>query len=154
MPFGARLDTSGNATFRLWAPGASNVGLNTSILPSARIALQRNSDGWWETQINERCTPGLRYSFRIDDELDVPDPASRFNPQGVHSASELIAPDAFDWRDESWRGRRWDQASLYELHIGTFTPEGTFQAAVRRLDDFSAAWHHHTRSHAGRHVPG
>jgi maltooligosyltrehalose trehalohydrolase len=137
MPFGARLDTSGNATFRLWAPGASNVGLNTSILPSARIALQRNSDGWWETQINERCTPGLRYSFRIDDELDVPDPASRYNPQGVHSASELIAPDAFEWRDESWTGRRWDQASLYELHIGTFTPEGTFQAAVRRLDDLA-----------------
>jgi len=137
MPFGATLDAGGNATFRLWAPGASTVALNTSIAPTARIALRRLSDGWWETDIGQRCEPGLRYSFRIDDELDVPDPASRFNPEGVHAASELIAPKAFEWRDDDWTGRRWEEAALYELHIGTFTAEGTFKSAIQRLDDLA-----------------
>lgn len=139
MPFGASLDERGNATFRLWAPAASRVQLNTPLDHTKSIDLDRASDGWWQTHLpaERGCVPGLRYSYRIDDELDVPDPVSRFNPEGVHAASELIAPTTFDWHDADWRGRRWDEAVLYELHIGTFTPEGTFASAARRLEDLA-----------------
>ena len=64
----------------------------------------------------------------------MPDPASRSNPQDIHAASALVDPLAFEWSDTSWRGRPWEEAVIYELHVGTFTPEGTFNAAVERLD--------------------
>ena len=70
--------------------------------------------------------------------LAVPDPASRFNPDDVHGASEVIDPLAYSWGDASWRGRPWHEAVVYELHVGTFTPEGTFSAAARRLPELAA----------------
>jgi len=92
-------------------------------------------DGWWERV--EAAPAGTRYRFRIDDGQEVPDPASRYNPEDVHGPSEVIDPNAFDWRDGSWRGLPWEEAVLYEVHVGTFSPEGTFAGVEARLDYLS-----------------
>jgi maltooligosyltrehalose trehalohydrolase len=132
MPFGARPDAAGGAHFRLWAPGATQVDL---VCPDAAVDVPMPAapGGWFEHTL-EQAAPGLRYAFRIDGGLLVPDPASRCNPDDVHAPSRLIDPQAFDWPDAGWRGRPWHEAVIYELHVGCFTPEGTFAAAIERLD--------------------
>jgi maltooligosyltrehalose trehalohydrolase len=90
--------------------------------------------GGWHTARIEGLRAGASYMFRIDDGISVPDPASRWNPQDVHSASVLVDPCAFQWPDEGWEGRPWEKAVIYELHVGAFTREGTFNAAIERLD--------------------
>jgi malto-oligosyltrehalose trehalohydrolase len=90
-------------------------------------------EGWHEL-VTDRAGTGTRYQFRLPNGLWVPDPASRFQPEDVHGASEVIDPRAYAWRDQGWAGRRWEEAVIYELHIGAFTPEGTFLAAIRKLD--------------------
>ena len=81
-----------------------------------------------------QARPGSLYRYQLDGDLRVPDPASRYQPEDVHGVSEVIDPSAFRWRDEDWQGRPWEETVLYELHVGTFTPEGTFAAARARLD--------------------
>ncbi|MEJ5989109.1 malto-oligosyltrehalose trehalohydrolase [Ramlibacter sp. PS3R-8] len=131
MPFGARLHGRG-AAFRLWAPAARQVELATGRgdAPELRAA-QSAGDGWWECTLPQAAA-GLPYRWRIDGGLLVPDPASRDNPEGPHGPSVLTDPAAFAW-DDGWTGRPWQDTVLYELHVGTFTPEGTFAAAARRL---------------------
>jgi len=134
MPFGATVEAGGATRFRLWAPAAAKVDL---VLDADRSGVDRamraSGDGWCEA-IVEGAGAGTRYGFRIDGELVVPDPASRFNPADVHAPSAVVDPLAFEWRDDAWRGRPWEEAVLYELHVGTFTPAGTFDAAAGRLD--------------------
>jgi malto-oligosyltrehalose trehalohydrolase len=91
-------------------------------------------DGGWFELITDAAKSGSQYHFRIDGEREVPDPASRFQPRDVHGPSEVIDPFAFEWRDQTWRGRRWEEAVIYELHVGAFTPAGTFSAVGERLD--------------------
>jgi maltooligosyltrehalose trehalohydrolase len=137
MPFGARLDGPG-AHFRLWAPSASRIDLLLSAGPQAgELPMASTTDGWFEVAV-ARADAGTRYAFRVDGDLVVPDPASRWNPDDVHAASALVDPLAFDWPDDAWRGRPWHEAVIYELHVGTFTPAGTFAAAIERLDDLVA----------------
>ncbi len=127
-PFGAGLLDSGGARFRLWAPGARRVDLviGEKSLPMAR------SDTWFE-RVEPRAGAGTLYRYRIDGELLVPDPASRFQPQDVDGPSEVIDPGAYRWRDDGWRGRPWNEAAIYELHVGTFTPEGTYRGVMSKL---------------------
>jgi maltooligosyltrehalose trehalohydrolase len=133
MPFGARLE-QGGATFRLWAPSAQRVALVRSAGPDAgTAAMQRLADGWFELTV-ARADLDTRYAFCIDGGLTVPDPASRCNPDDVHAASALSDPRAFAWPDDAWRGRPWHEAVIYELHVGCFTAEGRFDAAIGRLD--------------------
>jgi malto-oligosyltrehalose trehalohydrolase len=103
--------------------------------PNARepLAMRSGGAGWYEVAIAD-AGPGTRYRFVLPDGSRVPDPASRYAPVGVHGPSEVVDPDAFQWSDAEWRGRPWDEAVLYELHVGTFTPEGNFRAAIGRLD--------------------
>ncbi len=137
MPFGTAVRPEGRVRFRLWAPGARAVEilLGTEGCP-AGLAMSARPDGWFE------CTtpagPGTRYRYRVDGGLAVPDPASRSNPDGVHGASEVIDPARFPWEDGDWRGRPWEEAVIYELHVGTFSPEGTYAGVERRLDDLVA----------------
>ncbi len=77
--------------------------------------------------------PGALYFIRLNHEVDRPDPASRFQPEGVHGPSQVTNTE-FAWGDETWRGVPIEDYILYELHIGAFTPEGTFDAAIRGLD--------------------
>jgi 1,4-alpha-glucan branching enzyme len=75
--------------------------------------------------------PGDRY--RIDGGQEVPDPASRYQPEDVHGPSAVVDPEGFDWRDDGWKGRPWEGTVLYELHVGTFSPEGTLDGVKERL---------------------
>ena len=140
MPFGAQVDSAGRTRFRLWAPSAREVAVKV-LRPKSQAwqqrALRALGEGWFETILDD-AGAGTRYCYRIDDEIDVPDPASRFNPQGVHAASEVVDPMRYDWRDEGWRGRRWHELVIYELHVGTFTQAGTYAALAERLDDLAA----------------
>ena len=130
MPFGADCLDDGKVRFRLWAPKAQRVDL--CLANQEPQALSKLEDGWFELVTN---TPvGSRYEFQINGQTNVPDPASRFQPSDVHGPSEVIDPNAFNWQDQHWRGRPWEEAVIYELHIGTFTPDGTFAAAEQRLD--------------------
>jgi malto-oligosyltrehalose trehalohydrolase len=136
MRFGAARTPAGGAQFALWAPSARQVEL---VLPASdtRHVMQARPDGWFETELAQAET-GLRYAYCIDNGPVVPDPASRHNPDDVHGASALTDPQAFDWPDGAWRGRPWHEAVIYEMHVGCFTAEGTFAAAIGRLDDLVA----------------
>jgi maltooligosyltrehalose trehalohydrolase len=135
MPFGAQVLPDGRVRFRLWAPAARRVELVLeSPAGSARILpLETLADGWLE-RVTGEARAGSRYRYRIDGEALVPDPASRRNPQGVHAPSEVVDPHAFDWTDGDSRARPWRESVIYELHVGTFTPEGTFAGVARRLE--------------------
>jgi maltooligosyltrehalose trehalohydrolase len=133
MPFGAHVDGA-QTRFRLWAPAAARVDLVATIDGREHDRqMPRNPGGWFEATLP--APPGSRYAYRIDGGLVVPDPASRCNPDDVHGRSEVVDPDAYEWKDAQWQGRPWEEAVVYELHVGTFTPEGTFEAAVRRFDE-------------------
>jgi len=134
MPFGAELSANGATRFRLWAPGARQVEIELGTRDgAARFPMSAREDGWYESVIPN--TPaGTRYAYRIDGGLRVPDPASRSNPDDVHAPSAVVDPEAFAWHDGDWRGRPWEEAVIYELHVGTFTPEGTFAGAIDKLD--------------------
>jgi maltooligosyltrehalose trehalohydrolase len=134
MPFGATLGQDGIARFRLWAPGAARVDLILSTGGTKEELATRECAGGWREAILDVADAGTRYGFRIDGGIVVPDPASRFNPEDVHALSSLVDPLAFDWDDDGWRGRPWEQAVIYEAHVGTFTRAGTFDAAVERLE--------------------
>jgi malto-oligosyltrehalose trehalohydrolase len=133
MPFGAELLAEG-VRFRLWAPDCRSVSLCLEG-PDAvsETPLQRSETGWYET-VAAGAGAGTRYRFRIDGDLRVPDPASRFQPDDIHGASEVIDPAAYRWRQDAWRGRPWEETILYELHVGTFSPEGTYRGVMDRLD--------------------
>ena len=135
MPFGAECREDGSVRFRLWAPAARQVELSLAVPTGLkRLPLERCDNGWFEL-VTDAAKPGTQYRFRIDGGQEVPDPASRFQPQDVHGPSEVIDPD--DLRLEGsthWRGRRWEEAVIYELHVGAFTPSGTFSAVGERLD--------------------
>ncbi len=136
MPFGAQLTEDGRVRFRLWAPGAQAVDLLLDD-PEQVLPMAAQGDGWFEL-VTDRAGPGSRYRFRPDGDLAVPDPASRYNPGGVHGVSEVVDPGAHAWRDTGWRGRPWEETVLYELHVGSFTPDGSFRAVIERLDYLKA----------------
>jgi 1,4-alpha-glucan branching enzyme/maltooligosyltrehalose trehalohydrolase len=135
MPYGAQLTEQG-VRFRLWAPDCEQVALcigrqgprHELVLP-----MEARGGGWFEL-ITSRAGAGTRYRFEVNGGLRVPDPASRFNPDDVHGASEVIDPAGFKWQDAEWHGRAWEEAVIYELHVGTFSPEGTFAGVIERLD--------------------
>jgi maltooligosyltrehalose trehalohydrolase len=133
MPFGAAL-RGRSARFRLWAPACASVTLELGDGAAHRdLPMQAMADGWHGLGV-EGLAAGTPYAFRIDDGPAVADPASRFQPRDVNGPSALVDPGAFAWPDDGWRGRPWHEAVVYELHVGTFTTEGTFRAAVERLD--------------------
>jgi maltooligosyltrehalose trehalohydrolase len=133
MPFGAELQDEGRVRFRLWAPGVEAVELCLwRDGAEAALALQAQDEGWYECFA--QAPPGSRYSYRLEDGRRVPDPASRRQPEGVHGPSAVVDPTAWDWHDGEWRGRPWEEAVIYELHVGTFTPQGTFTGVQERLD--------------------
>jgi maltooligosyltrehalose trehalohydrolase len=133
ISFGPLLRPEG-VTFRLWAPAAKRVEL---MLDRAQ-PMQAQAGGWYQIQI-AGARAGTLYKFRIDGELEVPDPAAHYQPQDIGGPSEVIDHEAFAWKAQAWRGRPWHEASFLELHIGTFTREGTFRAAIAKLDHVAAS---------------
>jgi maltooligosyltrehalose trehalohydrolase len=130
--FGVKLTADG-ATFRLWAPAATRV----DVLLDKPHALRRGDDGWFSADI-AGIKAGTLYKFRIDDAVDIPDPASAFQPQDVSGPSEVIDHSVYRWRARDWRGRPWQETVLIETHVGTFTPDGTYSAMIDRLDHLVA----------------
>jgi len=130
--FGATLTADG-ASFRLWAPAAKRVDL----LLDKPYPLRRGEDGWFSADISG-TRAGARYKFRIDGEIDVPDPASAFQPDDVSGPGEVIDHASYRWRAADWRGRPWQETVVIETHVGAFTQEGTYRAMIDRLDHLVA----------------
>ena len=114
--------------FRVWAPKAKQVLVR---LNGRDREMRRGENGYFELEAPAKA--GDRYFYIVDGQKPVPDPVSRFLPEGVHRATEIIDPEAFAWTDQDWRGVPYQNAVFYELHIGTFTGEGTFAAAIAKL---------------------
>jgi malto-oligosyltrehalose trehalohydrolase len=131
--FGARLTADG-ASFRLWAPTAQHV----EVLLEAPHPMRRGEGGWFSADI-PGVKAGARYEFRIDDEINVPDPASAFQPDDVAGPSEVIDHSSYRWLASGWRGRPWQETVLVETHVGTFTREGGYRAMIGKLDHLVAA---------------
>lgn len=132
MPFGAEVQADGSVRFRIWAPEASSMGLVLEGHPEP-LPMPSVTDGWYEITTPTART-GSRYRFVLPTGARVPDPASRYQPEDVNGSSEVVDPAAYPWQSSGWNGLSWDQAVLYELHLGTFTEEGTFRAAIAKLD--------------------
>ncbi|PYQ59477.1 MAG: malto-oligosyltrehalose trehalohydrolase [Acidobacteria bacterium] len=116
--------------FRVWAPRAEQVEVN--LCGSRLVPLESGEHGWFEATV-EGVPPGMRYLYRLDGGEERPDPASRCQPDGVHGRS-LVVDRRFAWSDRDWKGIPLGQYIFYELHVGTFTPEGTFDAVIPHLD--------------------
>jgi malto-oligosyltrehalose trehalohydrolase/4-alpha-glucanotransferase len=136
MPFGAELEADGRVRFRLWAPPHDEVRIELDG-ETERLPMQSVGDGWHEL-VTDRARAGTRYRFVLPDGQRVPDPGSRHQPEDIHGPSEVVDAAAYVWRDTGWRGRPWEEAVVYELHIGAFTTEGTFRAAIGKLDHLAA----------------
>jgi maltooligosyltrehalose trehalohydrolase len=117
--------------FRVWGPRAKRVSV---VVDGERHSMESEPRGWWAVTV-DKAHAGSRYGFLLDDgETPVPDPRSARQPEGVHGLSELVDHTAFAWHDKGWRPPTLASGVIYELHVGTFTPEGTFHAAISRLD--------------------
>jgi maltooligosyltrehalose trehalohydrolase len=134
MPFGAELAGEGSVRFRLWAPAARRIELCLDQGGAERLIDMPHLEAGWYQLVTREARVGDRYRFRIDGDLRVPDPASRYQPADVHGPSEIIDPRAFQWQDQDWQGRPWEETVLYELHPGTFSPQGDFRGIEERLD--------------------
>jgi maltooligosyltrehalose trehalohydrolase len=130
LPVGAE-PQPGGVHFRVWAPAARAVALELEGQPPR--ALSAEPDGYFSALVAE-ADAGTRYRFRLDrQENAFPDPASRFQPEGPHGSSEVVDPARFAWSDGDWTGVPRERLVIYEMHVGTFTPEGTWAAAMAHL---------------------
>jgi maltooligosyltrehalose trehalohydrolase len=127
-PFGAEVLREGGVKFRLWAPGAGKVDL---LFDNKSRSMKKIDEGWFELA-EPSAAPGTLYRYRVNGGPLVPDPASRFQPQDCEGPSEVIDPRAFQWRG-TWKGRPWNEAVVYEIHVGTFSPEGDYSGIEKRL---------------------
>jgi maltooligosyltrehalose trehalohydrolase len=138
---GAKRLPGGQWEFVLWAPQVRHASIH--ILGSKeQIIDMEHEDRGYHFAVTEPLPTGTRYFYRLDetgeDARELPDPASRFQPEGVHGPSQLVDLNAFTWTDEGWNGMPLDRSIIYELHVGTFTPEGTFDAVISRLPELAA----------------
>jgi maltooligosyltrehalose trehalohydrolase len=140
FPVGAEPCAAGTH-FRVWAPRAQRLELvlEAGLGSDPRsVALTAEPDGYFSEFVAD-VGAGARYRFRLDAQPNLyPDPASRYQPDGCHGASEVIDPSAYSWHDDGWPGPLLEGQVLYEMHVGTFTPEGTFAAAQRHLGELAA----------------
>jgi maltooligosyltrehalose trehalohydrolase len=123
----------GSTRFRIWAPAQAMMTLR---LDSNDLVMTAMSEGWFEA-ISPDARPGSHYEFVLADGTTVPDPTARAQVGDVHGASLVTDPHAYRWQDAHWRGRPWREAIIYEVHIGTFTPQGTFAAAIEHLSNLA-----------------
>jgi len=130
LPFGATTLPDGRTRFRLWAPAASEVSI---VLDEDTAHPMRRAGEWFEQELP--CGDGARYRYRLADGTQVPDPASRFQPEGVHGPSQVVDPRMFQWDHAEWQGRKWNEAVIYELHAGLY---GGFRGVAEQLPRIAA----------------
>lgn len=134
---GATRTAAGGWQFLLWAPKAEKVEL-CLVSPRRKVVPMQPEEGGYFRALVEEAEARCQYVYRLDGKVERPDPASRFQPAGVHGPSQVMDLSAFGWQDASWRGRAIEEYLLYELHVGTYTPEGTFEAVIPYLDQLAA----------------
>ncbi len=132
MPFGTECLPDESVRFHLWAPDAQQVDLVLNQ-GAKTVAMQADENGWFRLTCPD-AKAGDPYQFCVDGDLKVPDPASRHQLNDVHGPSVIVDPGAFSWKDTDWTGRPWEETVLYELLVGSFSPEGTFKGVEARLD--------------------
>jgi maltooligosyltrehalose trehalohydrolase len=131
---GAQPRSDGSVEFEVWAPAARRLELVIEGRSSDRgLPLERDQSGVWRGRAAD-LHPGQDYWYRVNGEAQRPDPASRYRPKGVHGPSRIIDPADFQWTDDAWQGLPTRDRVIYELHVGTFTPEGTFDGVISRLE--------------------
>jgi maltooligosyltrehalose trehalohydrolase len=137
MKIGSNYLGEGRCEFVVWAPFLNKVDLKIVSTEKRIFSLRKDKKGYWETVV-EGVFPGTLYFYSLDGERERPDPASLFQPQGVHGSSQVIDHGSFKWEDGNWAGIPLSEMIIYELHVGAFTPEGTFDAVIGRLHDLAA----------------
>ena len=137
MRFGARPLTDGSTEFRVWAPRARSLAVRLVGEDARTHPLEAAGGGVFEARV-ANVAAGADYFYLVDGERERPDPVSRFQPAGVHGPSRVVEPGAFEWADSAWGGIALKDYVVYELHTGTFTPEGTFEAVIPRLAHLKA----------------
>ncbi len=121
-----------NTSYDVWGPTAQSMSI---VVDGVTVGMRKRDDDWWEPVEHVEWRSGVDYGYRVDGaETAVPDPRSRRQPEGVHGLSRTFDPSEFAWSDDAWAGRDLKGGLIYELHIGTFTPEGTLDSAIERLD--------------------
>jgi maltooligosyltrehalose trehalohydrolase len=133
MNIGANHSGDDKYEFMVWAPFSKKVELKILSGNKETLSMQKDTSGCWKI-ITDDISPGDLYLFRLDNK-ERPDPASYFQPQGVHGPSQIVDHQLFHWNDSEWRGLSLSDMIMYELHVGTFTPEGNFDAIISRLDE-------------------
>ena len=123
-------------TFSVWAPLKNEMILHLVHPREEKLAMQKGADGYFTLKVPGVCA-GTQYYFIPEGETDTPDPRSLYQPNGVHGASEIVDHHDYDWQDTDWKGLPFKDLVMYELHIGSFTEEGTFEAAIPLLDDLA-----------------
>ncbi len=121
----------GRWRFKVWAPKASKVEL-LLLHPEKRVLPLTPTERGYHQALVDHVIPGTRYLYRLNSSVELPDPASRHQPDGVHGPSEIVDPQ-FEWHDQAWFGLPLREYILYEMHVGTFTEAGTFEAVVAHL---------------------
>ncbi len=132
LDIGARVISPTTVHFKVWAPNAEVVSVTLDTSPPRRHPLSPTPQGYWEGTVSD-VPANARYAYVLNRNLERPDPASRFQPDGVHGHSMVMDPSAFPWTDHAWKGLPLEQLIMYELHVSTFTPEGTFDAIIGTL---------------------
>jgi maltooligosyltrehalose trehalohydrolase len=134
LQMGAQVIDGGRVRFRVWAPVARSVEVELYPWPEgiARHRMEAEGDGVWSATVE--APAGILYRYRLDEQWGFPDPYSRSQPEGVHGPSQVVDPQAFAWGDDGWRGLDPESLAIYELHAGVYTPAGTFDAIIERLD--------------------
>ncbi|MCG6552683.1 MAG: malto-oligosyltrehalose trehalohydrolase [Candidatus Magnetominusculus sp. LBB02] len=135
---GAIYTGNGKCRFSLWAPNFKAVELKLCLHGENRyIAIDKKDDiGYWRITLDD-IPPETQYMFRLDNGREIPDPASHYQPNGVHEASQVVCHDDFPWADALFHGIELSHMIIYELHVGTFSAAGTFEGVVERLDDLA-----------------
>ncbi len=134
QPIGAIYLDNNSCQFTVWSPLRKQVNLQIVSPEKRLIPLKEKERGYWQATV-DNITPETRYLYELDGELLRPDPASHFQPNGVHEASQVVDHNQFSWQDQEWNNINLEDWIIYELHPGTFTPEGTFEAIIKRLPD-------------------
>lgn len=130
--WGTEVLADGSAAFRVWAPSQPRMSIHLFDAGQS-LPMEPAGDGWFEL-VTDKAAQGAQYCFEISSGARVPDPASRAQSGDVHGPSVLLNPETYRWNQTDWRGRPWHEAVIYELHTGTFSPEGTFDGIASKLD--------------------
>ncbi len=133
LDLGAGVVEKNKVRFKVWAPRCSAVDVKIFGNGNPRVCPLAPAADHYFSAVVDNVRPGTRYVYVLDGTKERPDPVSRFQPEGVHGPSEIVDPDDFSWQDRRWQGRGLAEMVFYEIHTGTFTPEGTFRAAVAKI---------------------